>query len=161
MERKDLLSSNEFWLTLIQNKIFNLIEDYRNEHKLNRTQIAEKLGVTKGYVSQMLNGDYDHKISKMASLALAFNKVPVVNFIDLDEVLKFEEMGFNILDAPVFIEAYDNECLYDNQNGFNIKHSFVLNTKPAEGDFADYTIIPDNQNNHITGYKEIHLDGNR
>lgn len=41
----------------------------------NKSQLAEYLGVSKGYVSQLLNGDYDHCMSKFFELALAFGMV--------------------------------------------------------------------------------------
>ena len=41
----------------------------------NKSQLAEYLGVSKGYVSQLLNGDYDHRMSKFFELALAFGMV--------------------------------------------------------------------------------------
>jgi transcriptional regulator with XRE-family HTH domain len=87
MTREELLRSPEFWLTKIQNGIFNLIEQYRKDKKLNKTQLASELGVTKGYITQVLNGDFDHKVSKLVDLSLAFNKVPVISYIDIDEYL--------------------------------------------------------------------------
>ena len=57
-------------------------------NNLNRTQLAENLGVTKGYVSQVLNGDFDHKIGKLVELSLAIGLVPVVAFKPLEEVLE-------------------------------------------------------------------------
>ena len=44
------------------------------DKKLNRSQLAKKLGVTKGYITQVLNGDFDHRISKLVDLSLAINK---------------------------------------------------------------------------------------
>ena len=41
----------------------------------NKSRLAEYLGVSKGYVSQLLNGDYDHCMSKFFELALAFGMV--------------------------------------------------------------------------------------
>ena len=41
----------------------------------HKSQLAEYLGVSKGYVSQLLNGDYDHRMSKFFELALAFGMV--------------------------------------------------------------------------------------
>jgi transcriptional regulator with XRE-family HTH domain len=90
MKREELLRSQEYWLTKIQNGIFNLIEQYRKEKNLNKTQLAAELGVTKGYISQVLNGDFDHKISKLVDLSLAFNKVPVISYIDMEEYLRNE-----------------------------------------------------------------------
>ena len=41
----------------------------------HKSQLAEYLGVSKGYLSQLLNGDYDHCMSKFFELALAFGMV--------------------------------------------------------------------------------------
>ena len=41
----------------------------------NKSRLAEYLGVSKGYLSQLLNGDYDHCMSKFFELALAFGMV--------------------------------------------------------------------------------------
>lgn len=90
MTRRELVSSREHWITKIQLDLFNQIENYMTEHQLSRTQLANKLGVTKGYVSQILNGDFDHKISKLVELALAIGLVPMVQYKPLEEVL-FED----------------------------------------------------------------------
>lgn len=54
---------------------------------MNRTQLADKLGVSKGYISQVLKGDFDHKISKLVELSLASGKVPLVNFLSLSDYI--------------------------------------------------------------------------
>ena len=82
MKREELISSKEYWLTKIQLDLFSMIETYRKENNLNRTQLANKLGVTKGYITQILNGDFDHRVSKLVELAIFFGKVPVINFMD-------------------------------------------------------------------------------
>lgn len=61
----------------------------------NRTQLAEHLGVSKGYVSQLLNGDYDHKLSKLVELSLAFGYVPKVDFVPIDEYIKNDDFMKN------------------------------------------------------------------
>ena len=88
MKRSDLIKSREYWTTEIQLKLFNLIENYRSKNNLTKSQIAEKLGFTKGYITQVLNGDFDHKISKLVDLSLAFDKVPVIHFVDVNQYLQ-------------------------------------------------------------------------
>lgn len=100
MKREELIRSKEFWLIQIQNKVFNLIDDYRKENKVNQTKIAEHLGVTKGYVSQILNGEYDHKVSKLIDLSLSFGKAPVLNFIDIRTYIEEDKEGKNSLSNP-------------------------------------------------------------
>ncbi len=108
MKRKDLLKSREFWITEIQLQLFSLIESYRKEHQLTKTQIAEKLGVTKGYITQILNGDFDHKVSKLVDLALAFGKVPVIHFADADQYIKDDAANRQHVYKPKFkpVEYY-------------------------------------------------------
>lgn len=88
LTRDELLKSKEYWLANIQNQLFNHIEDYMKKEGLNRSSLADQLGVTKGYVSQVLNGDFDHRLSKYIDLLIATNVVPVINFENLNEVIK-------------------------------------------------------------------------
>ncbi len=85
MTRDELINSREYWITKIQLDLFAQIEQYMATNKLSRTQLAEQLGVTKGYISQILNGDFDHKISKLVDLSLAIGKAPDVRLVDLNE----------------------------------------------------------------------------
>ena len=88
MSRERLLESKDFVTTGIQLKLLNLIEDYMKENKINRTELAEQLSVTKGYVSQLLNASFDHKLSKFVELSLSCNAMPLVYLVPLDEYKK-------------------------------------------------------------------------
>ena len=83
--RNDLVSSKEYWMVKIQTELFAELEKYLKDNDINRTQFAEKLGVSKGYVSQVLNGDFNHSMSKLIELSLAMGKVPILKFEDLDK----------------------------------------------------------------------------
>ena len=60
----------------------------------NRKQLASYLGVSSGYVSQVLNGDYDHRISKLVELSMSFGYIPKIDFIPLDQVIS-EDIFFH------------------------------------------------------------------
>ncbi len=87
MEREELIKSPEYWTTKIQLDLFNEMEIFMKEHNLNRTKLSEHLGVSKGYLSQVLSGDYDHRISKLVELSLAIGMVPKVEFCDFNKVI--------------------------------------------------------------------------
>lgn len=87
MEREELIKNREYWITKIQLNLFKVIEDYRTAKNYSKTQLAEELGFTKGYISQVLNGDFDHKISKLVDLALACGKVPEISFSSIEEMI--------------------------------------------------------------------------
>lgn len=88
MKREALLRTKEYWLTKTQIELFAEVESYIKSKKLNREKFANQIGVTKGYVSQVLNGDYDHRISKFFELALAIGKIPIIEFVDLEQFIK-------------------------------------------------------------------------
>lgn len=118
MNREELLRSPEYWLAHIQSNLYAMMEDYRKTNNLKKKDIAEKLGVTKGYISQVLNGDFDHKISKLVNLSLALNKVPIINYQDLDEYVekdKHREYFSVAVDSrPIqFVLMVENQCFQE------------------------------------------------
>lgn len=104
MTREELLRCPEYWTTLIQNELYRQIQSYMEEHNMNKAQLAEHLGCSRGYVTQLLNGDFDHKLSKLVELSLAIGMAPSISFKDLEHVddsIKFEGKG-TIEAAPRF-----------------------------------------------------------
>ena len=83
--REELIRSKEYWLTKLQNDLFGEVEKYLADNNLSKTEFSKKLGVSKGYISQILNGDFDHKISKLIELSLAIDKVPFLKFESLSK----------------------------------------------------------------------------
>lgn len=97
MTREELLLSPEYWTTMIQLKLYNKVEKYMEENNMTRTQLAEKLGVSKGYITQVLNGDYDHKISKLVDLSLAVGYYPEFIFNRIEKKAYTKEEVDNII----------------------------------------------------------------
>lgn len=114
MERSDLLRSVEYWNEKIKIDLYQVVSTYKEEHKLTLDALAAKLGVTKGYLSQVLNGNFDHKISKMVELALACDMVPVVRYEPLDQYL---------------IDDADNNCDGEYKDRPIIKVQFTYEQK--------------------------------
>lgn len=92
MARENVLRSSGYWITKIQIALYNCAYHFMKENNKNRTQLAEHLGVTKGYVTQLLNGDYDHKLSKLVDLSLAFGYVPQIDFIPIEEYCEIDKI---------------------------------------------------------------------
>ncbi len=101
MKRDKLLRSKEWWLTHIQNDLYNIIKSYKESNGKKNVDIAKKLKVSKGYVSQLLSGNYDHKLSKMVELALEFGKAPQVEFIDIEDYIKQDELNLKSISITV------------------------------------------------------------
>jgi transcriptional regulator with XRE-family HTH domain len=67
--------------------LFNEVEKYLKDNNLNRAKLALQLGVSKGYITQVLNGDFDHRISKLVELALSIGVVPSVQYKNINNVI--------------------------------------------------------------------------
>lgn len=77
MRRKnDKYKSPAYWTKHIQLMLHDDILHYLDDNDMSKSEFADKLGVSKGYVSQLLNGEFDHKLSKLVELALACDLVP-------------------------------------------------------------------------------------
>jgi len=69
-------------LSQMHNTLVSEVEDYLKVQRMTRTAFADKIGVSKGYVSQFLNGGSNHKLSRLVSIALAIGKHPHIVFSD-------------------------------------------------------------------------------
>ena len=88
---KELLETEEYWIEQIQNQIFREVKSYMEIHNLNQSQLAEKLNVSKGYVSQILNGNANFSIKKLVELALNLDLAPQLSFSNLETYIHQQE----------------------------------------------------------------------
>ena len=79
---------------------------------LNKKQLAEHLGVSAGYVSQVLNGDYDHRLSKFVELSMDFGYIPKIQFVPVEVVV--EERGCRTISSSSVTFTPTDETEYLN-----------------------------------------------
>ncbi len=104
----------------MHNNLVSEVEDYLRVQGMTRTAFATKIGVSKGYLSQFMNGGTNHKLSRLVSIALAVGKHPHIVFSDppakpyqvLPEgdamIVQDEESNYGI---PFFLQEIDMEAL--------------------------------------------------
>lgn len=112
--REELIKSKAYWLVKIQSELYDNVEKYLEQNNLTKKDFSDKLGVTKGYVSQVLNGDFDHKVSKLIELCLAINKVPEITFRDIDEYIAIDKISNDYKDLE-FNLRYLNDYKISSQ----------------------------------------------
>lgn len=101
--REELMRTNEYWFETLQNEIYRQVSDYLKKEGITQSQFAEQLGVSKGYVSQILNGNYNATIKKLIELSLAIKTAPVLDFQDLEKhIRKDSQKRFEMQYAPFF-----------------------------------------------------------
>jgi transcriptional regulator with XRE-family HTH domain len=87
LSRKEILTSPEYWFEEAQNELYRQVITFMEKEKLNQKQLAEKLGVSKGYISQILKGEFNYTLKKLIELSMAVGKVPVIEYKDMSELL--------------------------------------------------------------------------
>lgn len=110
--REELLKSPEYWFTTAQNDLYGHVVEYMEKEGINQNQLAERLGVTKGYVSQVLKGEFNYTLKKLIDLSLAIGKVPQIDYKAIAEVIQEDKIRHFLsaeisksqpVDEPVFI----------------------------------------------------------
>lgn len=96
MKREELLRNPAYWTAGLQMELYRQIVNFMECHHMNKTQLAEYLGCSKGYVTQLLNGDFDHKLSKFVELSLAVGKIPEITFSDVDQYVLSDKREYTI-----------------------------------------------------------------
>lgn len=86
--REELLKTEEYWFETLQNAIYRMVAEYIQKEGINQTQLAEMLGVSKGYISQIMNGNFNYTLKKMIELSLALKKAPAFEFKNLDRYIQ-------------------------------------------------------------------------
>jgi transcriptional regulator with XRE-family HTH domain len=90
INRNELLRTEEYWFEIMQNQIYRALEEYLAREGISQSQLAERLGVTKGYVSQVLNGNFNYSLKKLIQLSLSLDLIPVFELRPLNEFIENE-----------------------------------------------------------------------
>ena len=108
MTRKDLLTSPEYWHTMLQLQLFNKVQKYLQNNNMTRADFAKQLNVSKGYVTQLLNGDYDNRLSKFVELLLQIGYVPKLEFVPIEDMLSHDGELLNEKSTKISLDSNVN-----------------------------------------------------
>ena len=101
LTKKELFQQPEYWIEEIQNELYGQVTDFMKTNSLNQNELAEKWGVSKGYISQILKGDCNFTLKKMVELSLAMGKAPILQYVpvevyyEVDKLIQFLDKGTN------------------------------------------------------------------
>jgi len=118
LSREELLKSPEYSFEVIQNELYRQLDDYLKSNNMSQSEFAEKLGVTKGYISQILKGNFNYTLKKLIELSLAIGKVPLITFNEIDAFIKNKDKSVEIKVRPVVIriELTNSHSIHGNRN---------------------------------------------
>lgn len=85
--KERLIRGEGYWMETIQQAIHEALLAYMEKHGLNQTELAGKLGFTRGYVSQLMNGNFNLSQRKIIQLLLKLDMVPDLRIRSMDDYL--------------------------------------------------------------------------
>ncbi len=129
LTKEELLKYPNYLLKTYQLEIYKQLIEYKEANKLTQKELAQKLGVSNGYVSQVLNGNFNFTLKKLIELGLMMNKIPYLEWLDPDAYWFKEKEAFNssektVITLNVFSEnlllgaktKYQNAIVIDTEN---------------------------------------------
>ncbi len=81
---------------------------------MTQSQLALQLGLSKGYVSQVMKGEFNYTLKKLIELSLAEGKAPVFLFKPLDELHLTKNEKISSPEMPPFNKVADPLEFYKN-----------------------------------------------
>ena len=57
--------------------------------------MRKDLGVSKGYVTQLLSGDYNYSLEKLVELSVKLGYVPQIEFKPIEQVIQEDEFVYS------------------------------------------------------------------
>lgn len=130
IKRDELLRTEEYWFEVLQNDIYRIVAEYIKKENINQTQLAEQLGVSKGYISQIMNGNFNYTLKKMIELSLALKMAPAFEFKNLEQYINDDrQIRFEMEYKQYFnLSAMKKNVIVssgETTNSENIKSTFV------------------------------------
>ncbi len=113
-QRKELFKTPEYWLENIQNEIFRNVYSYMENADLNKAGLAKKLGFSRSYITQVLNGNFNFSLKKMIELSLAIGKVPKIEFENVESYVFDKEQRLDRLEKGMQVSYNYNDL--ENSN---------------------------------------------
>ncbi len=100
--KSQLYQTEEYWIEKFQNELFRRVYEYMDKEGLNQSQLATKLGHSKGYISQILNGETNFTFKKLIEVCLKIGIAPDLQLKPMDEYTLSEEQKTEALSREMF-----------------------------------------------------------
>lgn len=93
LSKQERLKYPNYLLSNYQLEIYRQLASYMEANKLKKKDMAKKLKVSSPYISQVLSGNFNFTLKKLIELGLSIDKVPFLEFVNVDEYWRREKEG--------------------------------------------------------------------
>lgn len=93
-KHESILSQTGYWIEAVNGILYEAVIGYMENNNLNRTRMAEHLGISKGRLSQILNdGNINFSLEKIIEIAIKVGKYPVLTFQNIESPQNVEALA--------------------------------------------------------------------
>lgn len=78
MTRKQLLKSNDYWVTQFQINLYEKISNCIRKHKISIKEFCSQKQLSIYKIKQVIKGDWEGTIHEYVYLIMCCNKVPII-----------------------------------------------------------------------------------
>ncbi len=143
MNREELLRNPGYWTDKIHYKLYDLLREELKKQGIKKKELAELLGVSKGYITQIFNGEVDHRVSKLVELAMAVGYIPFIEYRKTEEVIYNDINLMNYsseqkadLNSTQLLKLSSMEPLTICQYQYNPGHKPLINSNRFSSQFS-------------------------
>lgn len=119
--REELLKSPDYWFEAAQNDLFFEVKQYLDKENITQTELAERLNVSKGYISQIMNGNANFSMKKLIEFFILIGRLPQIKYVDLENIVQLDKNKQENLQSNFEDEVLLNNLLKQAANGMAVE----------------------------------------
>lgn len=119
--REELLKSPDYWFEAAQNDLFAELKQYLDKENITQTELAERLNVSKGYISQIMNGNANFSMKKLIEFFILIGRLPQIKYVDLEKVVQLDKNKQENLQSNLEDNIVLNNLLKQTTNGIAVE----------------------------------------
>ncbi len=128
-----LYSSEHYWMDQIQNELYRQLKAYMKKESLNQSELAKELGFSKGYISKVLNGEFNHSLKKLIQLALKIGVAPTIRYTSIAHLIDDCKLPKHLSGAIMNLQPDKLEQVKEETEDIYVD---------IEGDYKSYSVAP-------------------
>lgn len=125
--REKILDRPSYWIEGVNGMLYDNLVEFMEMNKMNNTDLAQFLGISKGRVSQILNdGEINFSIEKLFEIVLKIGKYPVLELKDKQDYLKIKK-DIKHFTFHIYLSYTENLTSYpksENLTGFSAHRNY-------------------------------------
>lgn len=148
--KEELLEFPEYWMETFQQEIYRELLDYMEREGLNQKELAKRWNVSKGYISQILNGRSNFSAKKFIELALKLDRYPSIKFVPKksESFSSHKEEQGRVIDLKIKANEFKE----------NLTSIYWNSDQEERGNFASSISVKNNQKEVSISVKDQYMN---